>query len=75
MGAGLDLLDQAWWFPSIAPLTPGGTPIFMLSERSLPGSMIVDSTGHRFFNGATDDMTAGQIMHGLDDGKGAHLPA
>jgi len=75
VGAGLDLLDQAWWFPSIAPLTPGGTPIFMLSERSLPGSMIVDSTGHRFFNEATDYMTAGQIMLGLDDGKGAHLPA
>lgn len=75
VGAGLALLDQAWWFPSIAPLTPGGSPIFMLSERSLPGSMIVDSTGHRFFNEATDYMTAGQIMLGLDDGKGAHLPA
>jgi len=72
--AGLDLLDQAWWFPSIAPLTPGANPIFMLSERSLPGSMIVDSTGQRFFNEATDYMTAGRIMLGLDDGKGDHLP-
>ena len=74
VGAGLALLDQAWWFPAIPPLTPGATPIFMLSERSLPGSMIVDSTGHRFFNEASDYMTAGRAMLGLDDGKGHHLP-
>ena len=46
----------------------------MLSERSLPGSMIVDSTGHRFFNEASDYMTAGRAMLGLDDDKGHHLP-
>ena len=74
VGAGLALLDQAWWFPAIPPLTPGAAPIFMLSERSLPGSMIVDSTGHRFFNEASDYMTAGRAMLGLDDGKGHHLP-
>ena len=75
VGAGLALLSsQAWWFPAIPPLTPGPTPIFMLSERSLPGSMIVDSTGHRFFNEASDYMTAGRAMLGLDDGKGHHLP-
>ena len=74
MGAGLALLDQAWWFPAIPSPTPGGAPIFMLSERSLPGSMIVDSTGHRFFNEASDYMSAGRAMLGLDDGKGDHLP-
>lgn len=46
--AGLDLLDQAWWFPAIPPLTPDGSPIFLLSERSLPGSMIVDKPGTGF---------------------------
>lgn len=35
VGAGLALLDQAWWFPAIPSPTPGGPPIFMLSERSL----------------------------------------
>jgi hypothetical protein len=74
VGAGLALLDQAWWFPAIPSPTPDGAPIFMLSERSLPGSMIVDSTGHRFFNEASDYMSAGRAMLGLDDGKGAHLP-
>lgn len=74
VGAGLALLDQAWWFPAIPPLTPDGAPIFMLSERSLPGSMIVDSTGHRFFNEAADYMTVGKAMLGLDDGEEHHLP-
>ena len=74
VGAGLALLDQAWWFPAIPPLTPDGSPIFLLAERSLPGSMIIDPTGHRFFNEAADYMTAGRAMLGLDDGKGHHLP-
>ena len=74
VGAGLALLDQAWWFPAIPPLKPGGSPIFMLAERSLPGSMIVDRTGHRFFNESADYMTAGRAMLGLDDGEDHHLP-
>lgn len=74
VGAGLALLDQAWWFPAIPPLTPDGSPIFMLAERSLPGSMIVDKTGRRFFNESADYMTAGRAMLGLDDGEGDHLP-
>ncbi len=73
-GAALTLMDQAWWFPAMPPLTPGGAPTVMLAERSLPGSMIVDATGHRFFNESCDYMTAGQIMLGQDDGEPAHLP-
>ncbi|MGO9224287.1 FAD-binding protein, partial [Mycobacterium sp.] len=37
IGAGIDLMDQAWWFPAFAPL-PGRKPKVMLAERSLPGS-------------------------------------
>jgi succinate dehydrogenase/fumarate reductase flavoprotein subunit len=73
-GAALTLMDQAWWFPAMPPIKPGGTPIVMLAERSLPGSMIVDATGHRFFNESCDYMTAGQIMLGHDDGEPAHMP-
>src|SRR5262245_37226967 len=43
-GSGIDLMDQAWWFPAVAPL-PGADPLVMLAERSLPGSLIVDQTG------------------------------
>jgi 3-oxosteroid 1-dehydrogenase len=60
-GAAIDLMDQAWWFPAIAPL-PGGAPVVMLAERSLPGSLIVDQSGNRFVNEATDYMSFGQRL-------------
>lgn len=74
-GADLTLMDQSWWFPAIPPVAPGGEPSVLLAERSLPGSLIVDGTGHRFFNESCDYMTAGRIMLGLDDGRAPHLPA
>ncbi|NLE18213.1 MAG: FAD-dependent oxidoreductase [Propioniciclava sp.] len=74
-GAALELMDQTWWFPAMPPLEKGGTPTVMLAERSLPGSLIVDSSGHRFFNESCDYMTAGRIMLGHDDGGEPHLPA
>lgn len=59
LGAATDLLDQAWWFPSIAPV-PGHAPTVMLAERSLPGSLMVGSDGRRFINECADYMTFGQ---------------
>ncbi|RZU66144.1 succinate dehydrogenase/fumarate reductase flavoprotein subunit [Microterricola gilva] len=58
VGAGVALMDQAWWFPAIAPLA-GEKPTVMLAERSLPGSFIVDATGSRFLNEAEDYMSFG----------------
>ena len=59
IGAGTALMDQAWWFPAVAPL-PGAAPSVMLAERSLPGSFIVDDAGHRFVNEAQNYMSFGQ---------------
>ena len=61
IGAAIDLMDQAWWFPAVAPL-PGAEPLVMLAERSLPGSLIVDQTGQRFTNEASDYMSFGQCV-------------
>ncbi|WP_280218224.1 3-ketosteroid-delta-1-dehydrogenase [Nocardia neocaledoniensis] len=61
LGAGIALMDQAWWFPAYAPL-PGAEPQVMLAERSLPGSFVVDQTGRRFINEAVDYMSFGQAM-------------
>ena len=44
-----DLMDDAWWGPTI-PLPRG--PWFCLAERNLPGSIIVNSAGRRFMNEA-----------------------
>jgi glycine/D-amino acid oxidase-like deaminating enzyme len=60
-GAAIDLMDQAWWFPAVAPL-PGADPLVMLAERALPGSLIVDQTGNRFTNEAADYMSFGQCI-------------
>lgn len=59
VGADVDLMDQAWWFPEVAPM-PGGAPQVLLAERSLPGSFMVDSSGRRFVDEATDYMSFGQ---------------
>ena len=65
LGAGIALMDQAWWFPAIAPL-PGKPPAVMLAERSLPGSLIVDQSGRRFVNESADYMSFGQRLLALE---------
>lgn len=71
LGAALDLMDEAWWGPSL-PLT--GRAYFCLAERNLPGSLIVDGSGRRFVNEATPYVEAVHAMLGRD-GSGPHLPA
>ncbi len=69
VGAGVALMDQAWWFPAIAPLA-GEKPTVMLAERSLPGSFIVDGAGSRFLNEAEDYMSFGHhVLERENDGK------
>ncbi len=65
LGGGIDLMDQAWWFPAVAPL-PGQAPAVMLAERSLPGSLIVDQHGRRFANESADYMSFGQRLLELE---------
>jgi succinate dehydrogenase/fumarate reductase flavoprotein subunit len=47
VGAAVDMMDEAWWMP-ILMLKSG--PWTLLFERSMPYSMIVDSSGQRFMN-------------------------
>jgi succinate dehydrogenase/fumarate reductase flavoprotein subunit len=65
LGADIDLMDQAWWFPAVAPL-PGKAPAVMLAERSLPGCLIVDQNGRRFANESADYMSFGQRLLELE---------
>jgi len=64
-GADIALMDQAWWFPAVAPL-PGRAPAVMLAERSLPGSLIVNAHGRRFANESADYMSFGQRLLELE---------
>jgi 3-oxosteroid 1-dehydrogenase len=71
-GAATDLLDDAWWGPTI-PLPSG--PWFCLAERNLPGSIIVNAAGKRFMNEALPYVEA---VHEIYRGEATgvrHVPA
>jgi 3-oxosteroid 1-dehydrogenase len=72
-GAAVDLMDDAWWGPSI-PLPSG--PWFCLAERNLPGSIIVNQAGLRYGNEAAPYVDA---VHAMYDGEAAtgvsHIPS
>ncbi|MGW5074471.1 FAD-binding protein [Rhodococcus sp. NPDC004095] len=55
VGAALDLMDDAWWMPSFR--RPDGIMHVLVSERSIPRSIIVDQSGRRFTNEAAPYVT------------------
>jgi 3-oxosteroid 1-dehydrogenase len=67
LGAELELMDDAWWGPSI-PLTGG--PWFCLAERTLPGGIMVNDRGQRFMNEALPYVEAVHRMYGGEFGRG-----
>ena len=48
LGAAVDLMDDAWWMPSIRH--PAGASVPLVSERAIPCSVIVTGEGTRFTN-------------------------
>ena len=62
VGAAVDLMDDAWWGGSIPAPTPDGSAAFLVSERSMPYSIIVDSAGERFANESESYVDLGHHM-------------
>ncbi|KAF2653663.1 3-oxosteroid 1-dehydrogenase [Lophiostoma macrostomum CBS 122681] len=50
VGAATELMDEAWWGPTLVDST--GKPYWTQFERALPHSIIVDESGNRFVNEA-----------------------
>ncbi|WP_051198880.1 3-oxosteroid 1-dehydrogenase [Gordonia shandongensis] len=75
-GASTSLMDDAWWGPTI-PLPKG--PWFALSERSVPGTFIVNTRGERFMNESLPYVEAVHHMYGGEfgqgEGPGENIPA
>ena len=71
LGAAVDLMDDAWWGPSVR-LTGG--PYFCLSERTLPGCLMVNGEGRRFVNEAAPYVDAVHAMYGEGDGSAVNMP-
>jgi 3-oxosteroid 1-dehydrogenase len=72
LGADLGLMDDAWWGPSI-PLSGG--PYFCLSERNLPGCVMVNGAGQRFVNESAPYVDAVHAMYDGHSPENPHIPA
>lgn len=72
VGAGTDLLDEAWWFPAIQ--WPDGRMQFMLNERMMPAQFIVNGEGKRFINEAAPYMDFGHAMIDGQKSGVTHIP-
>jgi 3-oxosteroid 1-dehydrogenase len=70
-GAALDLMEDAWWGPSI-PLPSG--PYFCLAERSLPGCLLVNGAGQRFVNEAAPYVDTVHAMYDGHSAASSHIP-
>jgi 3-oxosteroid 1-dehydrogenase len=71
-GAALDLMDDAWWGPSV-PLPSG--PFFCLAERSLPGCILVNGSGQRFVNESAPYVDAVHAMYKGHSPGNPHIPS
>jgi len=73
IGAALDLMDDAWWGPSV---DTGGPAIFILAERSLPGAIVVNAAGQRYVNEASPYVNFVHRMYELNGREGvSHIPS
>jgi 3-oxosteroid 1-dehydrogenase len=61
VGAAVELMDDAWWGASVAPVS-GGEPSFIVNERSMPYSILVDAGGDRFANESESYVDLGHRM-------------
>ncbi|MEV6333609.1 3-oxosteroid 1-dehydrogenase [Nocardia vinacea] len=73
LGAALDLMDDAWWGPSVR--NPDGPPFFCLAERSQPGAIMVNDAGERFTNESASYVDVVHTMYERHATGVGHVPA
>ena len=72
-GAAVDLMDDAWWGPVSLP-PDLEVAFFHLSERSLPGSILVNRAGRRFVNEAAPYIDVVHEMYRRHKPEDPHVP-
>lgn len=70
-GAAVELMDDAWWGGSLAG-APVGDPSFIVGERSMPYTLMVDANGKRFVNESESYVDLGHHMLEHDGGTGPY---
>jgi 3-oxosteroid 1-dehydrogenase len=73
LGAAVDLMDDSWWMPAIEQ--PKGRLFPLVSERSMPGTIIVNQAGARFTNESAPYVNFVHDQLRLDSEHGGHVPA
>ncbi|MBP9218625.1 MAG: FAD-binding protein [Sterolibacterium sp.] len=74
IGARTELMDWAWWVPSIhVPGEDAQNGLF--AERNLPGCIVVNGQGQRFINEASPYLEFGAAMYADHAKTGAAVPA
>ena len=63
LGAKTDLLDEAWWLPSVFIADGGAAARALGSGRQRPGAIYVDGTGKRFCNESNSYVEVGKAMY------------
>jgi 3-oxosteroid 1-dehydrogenase len=63
LGAKTDLLDEAWWLPSVFIANGGAAAASLGSGRQRPGAIYVDATGRRFCNESNSYVEVGKAMY------------
>jgi 3-oxosteroid 1-dehydrogenase len=63
LGAKTDLLDEAWWLPSVFIADCGAVAGSLGVGRQRPGAIYVDSTGRRFCNESNSYVEVGKAMY------------
>jgi 3-oxosteroid 1-dehydrogenase len=63
LGAQTDLLDEAWWLPSVFIADGGAAAASLGSGRQRPGAIYVDGTGRRFCNESNSYVEVGKAMY------------
>jgi 3-oxosteroid 1-dehydrogenase len=73
-GASLDLMDEAWWCPSMLLPFQDDARV-MIYEKSLAGGIIVDRSGRRFMNEAGPYNDIGKSMYRANTSEDQAIPA
>ncbi|MBW0015003.1 FAD-binding protein [Mycobacterium sp.] len=63
LGAKTDLMDEAWWLPSIFIADGGDAARALGTGRQRPGAIYVDGTGRRFCNESNSYVEVGKAMY------------
>lgn len=73
IGAAVDLMDDAWWMPAVE--LPKHRLFPLVSERSMPGSIIVNQAGKRYTNESAPYVNFVHDQLRLEAEQGGHVPS